>query len=117
MFYIDEIRAFCLSLPKTSESFPFDNVTLVFKVQDKMFALVNINQATFINLKCDPEYAVELREQFHGIQPGYHMSKIHWNSVALNEDVSREKIEALILHSYQEVIKKLPKAKRDECQI
>lgn len=74
---IEAYRDFCLSLKGATEEFPFDNRTLVFKVQNKIFALLDIESFKQINLKCDPEKAIELREQFEGIIPGYHMNKKH----------------------------------------
>ena len=114
----EEFREYCLSKPGTSESFPFDETTLVFKVgaddKHKMFALIGLNRAEFVNLKCDPERAVELREEFpDGIWAGYHMSKKHWNSVACDDRVPHRLFKELIDHSYELVRDSLPKKVRD----
>ena len=77
---IEEYREYCIGKPGVTEGFPFDLNTLVFKVMGKMFALTNVDLFVSINLKCDPDYAIELREQYEGIKPGYHMSKKHWNT-------------------------------------
>ena len=106
---IETYRNYCLQKKGVSESFPFDNKTLVFKVEGKIFALTDIDNFTFINLKCNPEKAIELREQFMGIMPGYHMSKKHWNSVYLEADVNDKLLVELIDNSYLLVVKSLPK--------
>lgn len=90
-------------------STPFDEVTLVYKVMNKMFALSNINNFKSVNLKCDPEYALELRANYVEIQPGYHMSKKHWNTVLLNESFPDAKVYALIDHSYDLIVNGLTK--------
>jgi len=84
---LEVFRTYCLSLPDTTEHTPFGPDTLVFKKKDKMFALTNLVDFKFVNLKCEPEKALQLREEYHAVQPGYHMSKKHWNSVYVNEDV------------------------------
>ncbi len=112
--HIDELRDYCLSKPHASESFPFDETTLVFKVADKMFALVDLDDNTWVNLKCNPERAVELREQYDGIMPGYHMNKKHWNLVRLDGVFSHSFICGLIDHSYQLVVGSLSAKKRIE---
>lgn len=98
----------------TEETLPFDEDTLVFKVMGKMFALISISAPDTINLKCDPEYATELRERYTAVQPGWHMNKKHWNTVSLNEDLSAKEIKKLIDHSFDEVVKKLPKKLREQ---
>jgi predicted DNA-binding protein (MmcQ/YjbR family) len=110
---IEFFREYCLSKPATSEHLPFDENTLVFKVADKMFALCDINKFEGINLKCDPEKAEELREQYDGIRPGYHMSKKHWNTVDVKGSVSDKLILELIDHSYELVFQSLPKKVRE----
>lgn len=109
----EELREYCLSKKGSSEGFPFDLSTLVFKVGGKMFALVNIDNFEFINLKCDPDKAVELRADFAYIQPGYHMSKKHWNSVELHTGISRQMLLDLIDHSYDLVYHSLTKKVKD----
>ena len=81
---IEEYRSYCLLKKGVSEEFPFDNETLVFKVQGKVFALTNISEFVSVNLKCDPEKAVELRDQFPAVVPGYHMNKKHLNTLDLS---------------------------------
>lgn len=110
---ITDFRAYCLAKNGVTESFPFDQTTLVFKVA-KMFALADIESFSSINLKCDPEWAIELRETYSGIQPGYHMNKKHWNTVAVNADVPEKLILELIDHSYDLVFNSLTKKQRDE---
>jgi predicted DNA-binding protein (MmcQ/YjbR family) len=105
---VENFRDICLDLPGTSESFPFDDVTLVFKVQGKMFALVSLDTGNSANLKCDPGQALEYRSQFMAVQPGYHMNKTHWNTVQFNEDVSDDMLRQMILDSYRLVVAKLP---------
>lgn len=111
---VEELREYCLSKKGTTESFPFDEVTLVFKVGGKMYALTNLDGDPSINLKCDPEKAVELREQYSAIEPGYHMNKIHWNTVNINSSIPRNLLKELIDHSYQLIFDSLPKAKKEE---
>lgn len=112
---IEELREYCLSLPNVEETFPFDQYTLVFKVGGKMFALTGLDATELsINLKCDPEKAVELRERYPAVQPGYHMSKKHWNTVYIDGSVQRKQIEEWIKDSYRLVIASLPKKVREE---
>jgi len=112
---IESIREYCLSKKAVSEGFPFDETTLVFKVAGKMFALVSLeSQPLWMNLKCDPEKAIDLRECYNSIRPGYHMSKIHWNTVELNGELKAELIRELIDHSYRLVVSKLSKKVREE---
>ena len=110
---IEKIWKYCSKKNGVSESFPFNETTLVFKVVDKMFALFDVENFQSINLKCDPEKALELREQYSGILPGYHMNKKHWNTISINEDVSDALIFELIDHSYTLIYKSLPKKVRD----
>ena len=111
---IEEYREYCLSKPGTTEGFPFDENTLVFKVMDKLFALTNINQFEKINLKCDPSKAIELRETHEDIIPGFHMNKKHWNTVNTIGTLSDSLIEELIDHSYDLVVAGLPNKMKDE---
>jgi len=110
---IEELREYCLSKKGVTEHFPFDEVTLVFKVGDKMFALTNLDGEPSVNLKCDPERAIELREQHSSIIPGYHMNKTHWNTVLMDGTVSDKLIYELVEHSYNLVFESLPKIKRE----
>lgn len=114
---IEQLRDYCLQMKGATECFPFDETTLVFKVMNKMFAYIGLEPKDgefFVNLKCDPERAVELREQYEGVRPGYHTSKLMWNSVYLHSDVPDKLLKELILHSLEEVIKKLPKKQQAE---
>lgn len=103
---IEELREFCLSLPEASEDFPFDETTLVFKVKGKMFALTDLVGPLSVNVKCDPELALELREQYHAVKPGYHMNKKHWNTVEIDGSVSDALLREWITMSYTLVRKK-----------
>jgi predicted DNA-binding protein (MmcQ/YjbR family) len=112
---IEEFRFYCLHKKAVTEEFPFDEVTLVFKVGGKMFALTGLDSPEFkINLKCDPDRAEELREEYDGtIIPGYHMSKKHWNTVFVNKSISEKLVKELIDHSYELVVNSLPKKNRE----
>ncbi len=111
---IESYREYCLQKPGTSEAFPFDHETLVFKVGGKMFALTDVERFVSINLKCDPEEAIELREQYDGIQPGYHMSKKHWNTVMMDGSVPMKLVRKMIDNSYLLVASTLPKKEREK---
>jgi len=113
---IEAVRSHCLNLKGTTEGFPFDQKTLVFKVMGKMFALLDVDDFASINLKCDPEKAVSLREMYVGVTPGFHMNKSLWNTVRIKEDVSDKLIFELIDHSYQQVVLKLTKKLQNELQ-
>lgn len=96
-----------------TEEFPFDNQTLVFKVMGKMFALTGVDTFESINLKCDPDRAIALREEYDGkIVPGYHMNKKHWNTIDMDGSISDHLIKSLIDHSYELVVKSLTKKQR-----
>ena len=109
---------YCLYKKGVTEHFPFDNDTLVFKVGGKMFALSSLSQwekeQPSVNLKCDPERAEELRSEYDDIQPGFHMSKTHWNTINLNKSVSDEFVKELIDHSYELVFISLTKKSQNE---
>ncbi len=110
----EELREFCLGLKGTTESFPFDEFTLVLKVQGKMFALLPLdNPDTQIALKCDPERAIQLREEFSAITPAWHFNKKHWNTVMVDSSISKDLLFELIIHSYNLVVAGLPKKLRD----
>lgn len=112
---IEYYREYCLSKPGTSEGMPFDDKVLVFKVMGKMFALTDIDAFASVNLKCDPERAIELREQHDGnIIPGYHMNKKHWNTITTDGSVPDTLIKELIDHSYELVVKSLTKKQKEE---
>ena len=108
---IEAFREYCLSKKATEEAFPFDEVTLVFKVMGKIFAITGLEYEEFwVNLKSDPEYAAQLREEHPDhITPGWHMSKKHWNSVYFERGLDAKFLSGLIDHSYQLIVDKLPK--------
>ncbi|QCK16055.1 MmcQ/YjbR family DNA-binding protein [Mangrovivirga cuniculi] len=106
---IEDLRAYCLSLPHTSEDMPFGEDVLAFRVYGKIFALTDISEFKSINLKCDPERALELRERYEFVKPGYHMNKKHWNTVEMSPDCSDTFLKDLVNHSYDCVYKTLPK--------
>ena len=111
---------YCLSKKGVTEHFPFDEDTLVFKVGGKMFALSSLSQwekgQPSVNLKCNPERAEELRAEYDDIQPGFHMSKTHWNTIAINASVQDVLVKELIDHSYELVFKSLTKKLQSEIQ-
>lgn len=116
---IEEARECCLSMKGAIECFPFGDDTLVFKVMDKMFAYMGLESRDgefWLNVKCDPEKAIELRERYEGIRPGYHSNKKYWNTIVIESDVPDNVIYELVQHSVDEVIKKLPKVKQQEYQ-
>ncbi len=110
---VERIRQYCLAKPGVEEGFPFGETVLVFKVLGKVFALLPLDELGTINLKCDPERAIELREEWEEVQPGFHMNKKHWNTVLLTGRLKTAFIHELIDHSYQLVAGSLPKSKRD----
>ncbi len=102
---IETLRQYCLRKENTFEAFPFDEETLVFKVKGKMFAFVGLDgHPLAVNLKCDPELALELREKYEAVQPGYHMNKKHWNTVILDGTIPLKEIYMMIDHSYTLVV-------------
>ena len=109
---------YCLSKKGTTEHFPFDQDTLVFKVGGKMFALSSLIQwekgEPSVNVKCDPDYALELRAQYSDIQPAFHMSKVHWNTIAINNEVSDKLVKELIDDSYELIFTSLTKKLQSE---
>ncbi|EIA09561.1 MmcQ/YjbR family DNA-binding protein [Flavobacterium frigoris] len=109
---------YCLSKKGVTEHFPFDDDTLVFKVGGKMFALSSLSQwekaEPAVNLKCDPERAQELRAQYEDIKPGWHMSKVHWNTVSINKEVADTLVKELIDHSYSLIFSSLSKKVKSE---
>ncbi|MBL4653235.1 MAG: MmcQ/YjbR family DNA-binding protein [Flavobacteriales bacterium] len=112
---VEQFRDYCLSKHFVTEDLPFNKTTLVFKVLGKMFALTGLDADDFrINLKCDPERAVILREEHPSIMPGYHMNKQHWNTVIVDGSFSQKLLLELIDHSYELVLKSLPKSVRKE---
>lgn len=113
---IEQVRNYCIKKPGVSEEFPFDQSTLVFKVMGKMFCLLDLNPPHFINLKCDPEKALQLREEFNYIKPCYHMNKTHWNTIELEKVIKQSLVKEWIDDSYNLVVQKLPKKIKDKLQ-
>lgn len=112
---IETFRNYCLSKKGVDESFPFGEDTLVFKVKGRMFALTGLRSGRFtVNLKCDPEKAIDFRELYPEIQPGFHMNKKHWNTVSFEESLGEDFLVELINHSYDLVVAKLPLKVRKE---
>ena len=108
---IEDIRKYCLSLSGTEEDYPFGEDTLVFKVAGKIFALASLDSIPLhINLKCDPETAIELREMYEAVIPGYHMNKKHWNTVILDGTIKVKELKEWIKNSYNLVVNGLSKS-------
>lgn len=103
---IETIRNYCINKKATTEEFPFDETTLVFKVMGKMYACIDLDAPELISLKCDPEYALDLRERHAGIEGAFHFNKKYWNQVSLRGDIDSKLVLKLIDHSYEEVLKK-----------
>jgi len=117
MMNIEALRQYCLAKKEVTEGFPFDEDTLVFKVVGKMFALAPLEKweagKKTVNLKCDPDYAEELRAEYESVYPGYHMNKRHWNTIDVSSgEISADLVRKLIDHSYDLVVKNLPKHKK-----
>lgn len=111
----EEIREYCLAKKGVTEGFPFNDTALVFKVGGKMFALLDLSEESHgISLKCDPELAVELREQYAGVTPAYHFNKTHWNGVQIGGSITSLQLKEWIDHSYDIVVESLPGSKRME---
>ncbi len=108
--HIEELRDYCLKLPGTSEGFPFDGETLVFKVLGKMFALCALeNTPPTVSLKCDPELVPQIRAKYPAVSGAYHMNKKHWNGIVLDGSIGDDELKEWINHSYTLVVTKLPK--------
>ena len=113
---IEQLQEYCLSKPGVEETLPFGPDTLVYKVAGKAFLLTSLNneEGLSFNVKCDPDLALELREQYDSVRPGYHMNKKHWNTIVADGSVSNKQLKEWIDHSYELVIKGLPKKLRDQ---
>ena len=112
---IESIRNYCISKKAVTECMPFDDKTLVFKVADKIFALAALAAHPLrLNLKCDPEKSIDLRERLESVRPGYHSNKQHWNTIKVNGEIPKEALYELIDHSYNLVIAKLTKKVRQK---
>ncbi|MCM1311338.1 MAG: MmcQ/YjbR family DNA-binding protein [Bacteroides sp.] len=114
---IENIRNYCLSKAASSEDFPFDETTLVFRVCQKIFAMISLDNTEWFVVKCNPDRAIELRDKYSSITPAFHMNKKHWNQINIHaNELEDEFIYSLIDHSYNEVVKKLPKKERETLQ-
>ena len=111
---IETYRNYCIVKKGVSEEFPFDAETLVFKVMGKVFTITNIENFLSINVKCNPEFAIQLREQYVSVLPGYHMNKKHWNTILMDGAIPEDKVCKWIDHSYDLVVDKLPKKLKEE---
>ncbi len=105
---IEELRDYCLLKPGAAEGFPFGEETLVFKVGGKIFLIAGLDDGDRFNVKCDPELAINLRERYIEVQPGYHMNKKMWNTVIMNGSLSRKQLCEMIDHSYELIYNSLP---------
>lgn len=111
---IESLREYCICKNGTTEGFPFGEDTLVFKVMGKMYALTNLDGDLTINLKCDPEKAIELREEYSFVLPGYHMNKQHWNTIQIDDYVPDQLLMQWIDDSYNLVVDSLSKKQKEE---
>ena len=111
---VESLREYCLSLPLATEDFPFDETTLVFRVVGKIFAMLDLERPDVVSLKCNPDYALQLREEHPEISGAWHMNKKYWNQVNLSGHLEDELVQGLVRHSYAEVVKKLTRQERAE---
>ncbi len=113
---IEDFRTYCLLKKGVTEEFPFDQNTLVYKVMGKMFAATDVNNFESVNLKCDPDLAVELRENYDFVKPGYHMNKKHWNTIEMDWQMEDKLFKEWIDHSYALVVDSLTKKLKQELE-
>ena len=114
---IEEVREYCITKNGVTEGFPINDTALVFKVMGKMFALLDLSEdSRGISLKCDPELAIELREQHPEVTPAWHFNKQHWNGVNLKSSISNNQLKEWIDHSYDLVVESLPKSRQEKLQ-
>lgn len=106
---IESVRDYCLQKPAAEETMPFGDDTLVFKVVGKIFLLISLKEANRFNVKCDPGLAIELRESYSEIQPGFHMNKTHWNTVYFDGSLTEKQLLEMIDHSYRLIVSSMPK--------
>ena len=111
---IEELRDFCMAQKAVSESFPFDETTLVFKVLGKMFCLTDTEDEFSINIKNDPEKIIQFREEYPAVLPGYHMNKKYWNTVMVDGSISDKILKEWVMESYWSVVHSMPKKKQQE---
>lgn len=114
---IEDVRNYCLSLPQATEDFPFDETTLAFRVDGKIFAMLDLDNTEWFVLKCNPELAIELRERHSEVAGAWHMNKKFWNQLNLNGNLSNDFIRQWIRHSYNEVLLKISKKRRENLQL
>lgn len=114
---IESVRNYCLSLPHATEDFPFDETTLAFRIGGKIFAMIDLENTEWFVLKCEPDYAIELRDRYSEITGAWHMNKKHWNQLNLFGSLTDALICELICHSYNEVVKKMPRKLKIEKDI
>jgi predicted DNA-binding protein (MmcQ/YjbR family) len=113
--HIETLREYCLSKKAVTEDFPFGETTLVFRVKEKIFLLIALDTDPLqFNAKCDPEKAVELREEYDAVKPGYHMNKKHWNTIIIDGSIPSKLIKEMIDDSYNLIVQSLPKKVRDD---
>ena len=111
---IETLREYCLSKKAVTEDFPFGEDTLVFRVLNKIFLLISLSSNPLqFNAKCDPDKAIELRDQYDAVQPGYHMNKKHWNTIIMNGSLSNAQLKEMIDDSYNLIVQSLPKKERE----
>lgn len=111
---IETYRNFCLQQKGVTESFPFDDKTLVFKLMGKIFTLASLEPFESLNVKCEPQKAIQLRGQYPSVLPGYHMNKTHWNTILIGRELTNHQIFQFIKESYQLIFKKLPRKTQEE---
>lgn len=111
---IESLREYCIRKRGVTESFPFDQNTLVFKVGDKVFLLIDLSDPVSFNAKCNPERAISLREEYQEVKPGYHMNKVHWNTVSITGRLTEKQLHDLIDHSYELVYSGLSKKSQEQ---
>lgn len=114
---IESVREYCLSLPLATEDFPFDETTLAFRIGGRIFAMLDLERTEWFVLKCQPDYAIELRDRHSEITGAWHMNKKHWNQLLLEGNLTDDLVKSLIRHSYNEVVKKIPRRTRKELHI
>ncbi len=111
-----QLRAYCLSKKEAVETFPFGDDVPVFKIMGKMFALVPVSGSASISLKCEPTWAQILRQTYKAVQPGWHLNKEHWNTIACDDSIPDEEILGMIDHSYELIVKSLPRKVRQSLE-
>ena len=111
---IETVREYCLSLPQVTEDFPFDESTLAFRIERKIFAMIDLENTEWFVLKCEPEYAIDLRDKYTEISGAWHMNKKYWNQLNLFGRLPDNLVQSLIRHSYNEVVKKISKKIKEE---